>query len=48
MNNETAKTANKTQVSSAIIEKLLKRDIDTNETNTDPDPVSDDTINAEK
>ena len=45
-NNETAKTANKTQVSSAIIDKLLKRDIDTNETNTDP--VLDDTINAEK
>jgi hypothetical protein len=39
-------TANKTQVSSAIIEKLLKRDIDTNETNADP--VSDDTINTEK
>jgi hypothetical protein len=45
-NNETAMTANKTQVSSAIIEKLLKRDIDTNETNADP--VSDDTINTEK
>jgi hypothetical protein len=45
-NNETAMTANKTQVSSAIIEKLLKRDIDTNETNADP--VSDDTIKTEK
>ena len=45
-NNETAMTPNKTQVSSAIIEKLLKRDIDTDETNADP--VSDDSINAEK
>ena len=45
-NNETAMTANKTQVSSAIIEKLLKRDIDTNETNAGP--LSNDTINAEK
>ena len=45
-NNETAMTANKTQVSSAIIEKLLKRDIDTNETNVGP--LSNDTINAEK
>jgi hypothetical protein len=45
-NNETAMTANKTQVSSAIIKKLLKRDIDTNETNADP--VSDDTIITEK
>lgn len=45
-NNETAMTANKTQLSSAIIEKLLKRDIDTNETNADP--VSDNRINEEK
>lgn len=45
-NNETTMTGNKTQVSSMIIEKLLKRDIDTNETNADP--VSDDTINTEK
>ena len=45
-NNETAMTANKTQVSSAIIEKLLKRDIDTNETNAGP--LSNDTIHAEK
>ena len=45
-NNETDMTANKTQVSSGIIEKLLKRDIDMNETNADP--VSEDTINTEK
>jgi hypothetical protein len=45
-NNETAMTTNKTQVSSAIIEKLLKREIDTNETNVGP--LSNDTINAEK
>jgi hypothetical protein len=45
-NNETAMTANKTQVSSAIIEKLLKRDIDTNETNVDQ--PSENAINAEK
>ena len=45
-NNETVMPANKTQVSSAIIEKLLKRDIDTNETKSSPS--SDTAINAEK
>lgn len=45
-NNETAMPTNKTQVSSAIIEKLLKRDIDTNETTSSPS--SDNAINVEK
>jgi hypothetical protein len=43
-NNETLMTGNKTQVSSTIIEKLLKRDIDKNETNVDR--LSDNRTNA--
>ncbi len=43
-NNGTTMSGNKTQMSSSIIEKLLKRDIDKNETSVDP--LSDNKINA--